>query len=75
MQKKKNLKRKLQFVFENMAWGVMCYWKKMKVFNQVKLTLFEYSLFIFKVSWVWVIIFALNEKTALLHIVSSAPHM
>lgn len=37
-----------------MAWGVMCSWKKTKVFNQVKLTLFKYSLFIFKVQRVWV---------------------
>lgn len=37
-----------------MAWGVTCSWKKSKVFNQVKLTLFKYSLFIFKVQRVWV---------------------
>lgn len=36
----------------------------MKVFNEVKLTLFEYSLFIFKASCVWVFIVAPNEGTA-----------
>lgn len=44
-----------------MAWGVTCSWKKTKVFNQVKLTLFKYSLFIFKVQRVWVIILLLNQ--------------
>lgn len=42
----------------------MCYWKKMKVFDQVKLTLLEYSLFIFNEKRVWVIILPLNEQTA-----------
>lgn len=45
----------------------MCYWKKMKVFDQVKLTLLEYSLFIFKEKRVWVIILPLNEQTAVKH--------
>lgn len=45
MQKKNLGVKKDNLFFRKTAWGVMCYWKNMKVFIQVKLTLLEYSLF------------------------------